>query len=91
MEATAQREVDLYNNASASLRQGGYNATPESVNPNPQNPLEGIKEALGEEVHIIGGEIEAKLKGKTPDTYIEVSPAKRFSQWVMDRIRRKQK
>lgn len=91
MEATAQREVDLHKKASGSLNQGGYNVTPQSVNPNPQNVLESIKDALGEEVHVVGSEIETKLKGEGLDTHIGLGPGRRFSHWVLDRIRRKQK
>lgn len=91
MESTAQIEADLRNNSSKNLKQAGYPVTSQSLNPNDQTALENIKEALGGAAHVVGSEIEGQLTGLGPDTYTRVSPGKRFGQWVLDRLRRKQK
>lgn len=91
MEVTAQREADLHKSSSENLKQAGYNVTPQSLNPNDQTALRNIKDTLGDVVHIVGSEIEEKLAGQGADTYTRVSSGKRFSHWVLDRFRRKQK
>lgn len=86
MEVTAQRERDLHNRSSEELRKDGYNVTPQSLNPDDQKPLENIKDALGEGVHVVGSEIEKKLKGQDITTDVGVTPAGRWKRLV-DRLR----
>ena len=91
MEVTTQREVDLRSSSGENLKQAGYNVTPQSLNPNDQTALQNIKDMLGDAVHVVGSEIGEKLAGQGADTYTRVSPGNRFSHWVLDRFRRKQK
>ncbi|OGE26637.1 hypothetical protein A3C26_04575 [Candidatus Daviesbacteria bacterium RIFCSPHIGHO2_02_FULL_39_12] len=91
METTIQQEIDLCRNSGKSLKQAGFGVSPESLNPNDQAPLERIKDTLGDAVHIVGAHVEEQLGGQGQDTYIRVSPGKRFGRWVLDRFRRKQK
>lgn len=91
MESTAQTEANLLNQASKELNQGGYNVTPQELNPHDHSPLERIKEALGAGVNIVGSEVMERLTGQGPETHVGVTKGGKLARWVLERFRRKQK
>lgn len=88
METTAQREVDLYEKITGSLKKANYNVTPQSLNPNDQTPLERIKEGWGDAVHIVGNQAEKGLFGKGPDTYTRVTSSRNPNDLALERAKK---
>ena len=65
METTAQSEENLRIKASEHLNQGGYNTTPEDLNPNDESPLEKIKEDIGDKANDLGYALHANIEELT--------------------------
>lgn len=87
MEEAAGREEDLRKTVSQNLNQGGYPATPQSLDPDDQSSLAEIKDRFGEAVHIAGDTTREVLTGVGPKTHTRVTSAKTFLQKARERLR----
>lgn len=65
---------DLHAAVSSQLDQAGHPATPQSVNPEDQSPLENVRriveEITSDPVHIVGSTLEEHTIGKSPTTHV---------------------
>ena len=53
----------LHEEVSGNLSEAGFKATPQSVNPDDNSPLEAIKEAWGDTVHVVGSTVDEQIGG----------------------------
>lgn len=65
---SADQTSALHKMVSSNLKQAGFEATPQSVNPEDNSPLKAIEETLGDTAHIVGSTTDELIGGSTSDT-----------------------
>jgi len=76
IQSVEQTTNDLYRKVSAELNQAGHTATPSSVNPQDQSPLEEIKKAVGDTTHVVETSFEELVGGTSDTTYVRTAGGK---------------
>lgn len=87
LQTTDQDFAKLHTVAKDQLEKTGQSA--ETVPAQEQSPLsEDVKDALEAAAYAVGSKTEEAFSGKTVDTDIRITPAKRAGRWALDRIKR---
>ncbi len=71
-----QHAQNLHKRVSSHLSKAGHPATPQTVNPDDQSPLEKIEEALGDPSHAVGSTIEEVFGGTGDATHVRTAKGK---------------
>lgn len=81
MEDTAQREIDLRKKVGESL-----GVSPKELNPDDQSILKGIKDKLGDAVHVT-----ETTFGETIGTEVKYPRGNKAIEWIKEKFRREKK
>ena len=73
IQSAEQPTQDLHAVVSSKLTEAGHPATPQSVNPDDQSPLEEIARKIGDATHVVGSAIEENLGGASPTTHVRTT------------------
>lgn len=75
-QSSEQPTKELQKNISGYLNQAGFEATPQSVNPEDNSPLKAIEERLGDTAQVIGSTLDEWVEGASESSRVRIAEGK---------------